>query len=205
MNADSEESWIRHLLDVGRALTTEFDQRVLLDRVLETAREITGARYAALGILNEDHSGLEQFLTLGVDDATHRAIGDLPRGRGVLGALIEQPQPLRLADVGQHPSSYGFPAGHPPMRSFLGVPVVIRGQVWGNLYLTEKQGEAQFSGQDEEAAVILAEWAAVAIGNAKLYESSERRRVQAEKASRGLEATWRSRSARRSHWSMCSS
>jgi signal transduction histidine kinase len=189
MSIDSEEPWIRRLLDVGRALTTELDQRVVLDRVLETAREITGARYAALGILNDQHSGLEQFLTAGVDDATHRAIGEEPRGRGVLGALIEHPQPLRLADVGQHPSSYGFPAGHPPMRSFLGVPIVIRGQVWGNLYLTEKQGDEQFSELDEEAAVILADWAAIAIGNAKLYESSERRRKEAEKAFRGLEAT----------------
>ncbi len=189
VSASSEELWIRRLLDVGRALTTELDQRVLLDRVLETAREITGARYAALGILNDEHSGLEQFLTVGVDDATYRAIGDLPRGRGVLGALIEQPQPLRLSDVGQHPSSYGFPAGHPPMLSFLGVPIVIRGQVWGNLYLTEKQGEDEFSEQDEEAAVVLADWAAIAIANAKLYESSERRREEAEKAFRGLEAT----------------
>src|SRR5665213_275255 len=161
MSASSEAPWIRRLLDVGRTLTTEFDQRVLLDRVLETAREITGARYAALGILNDQHSALEQFLTVGVDDATHRAIGDLPRGRGVLGALIEYPQPLRLADVGQHPSSYGFPAGHPQMRSFLGVPIVIRGEVWGNLYLTEKAG-GEFTETDEEATVILAEWAALA-------------------------------------------
>lgn len=160
----------------------------MLDCVLETAREITGARYAALGILNDDHSGLEQFLTLGIDDATRRAIGDLPRGRGVLGALIEQPEPLRLIDVGQHPSSYGFPAGHPPMRSFLGVPIRIRGQAWGNLYLTEKQG-GEFTEADEEAAVILAEWAAIAIDNARLYETSERRRQELEKAFRGLEAT----------------
>ena len=189
MSTSSDELWIRRLLDVGRALTTELDQRVVLDRVLETAREITGARYAALGILNSQHSELEQFLTAGVDDETHRAIGDLPRGRGVLGALIEHPQPLRLADVGRHPASYGFPAGHPPMRSFLGVPIVIRGQAWGNLYLTEKQGEDQFSEQDEEAAVILADWAAVAIDNARMYETSERRREEAEKAIRGLEAT----------------
>jgi signal transduction histidine kinase len=189
MSTSSDELWIRRLLDVGRALTTELDQRVLLDRVLETAREVTGARYAALGILNGQHSELEQFLTLGVDDATHRAIGDLPRGRGVLGALIEHPQPLRLADVGRHPASYGFPAGHPPMQSFLGVPIVIRGQAWGNLYLTEKQGEDQFSEQDEEAAVILADWAAIAIDNARMYETSERRREEAEKAIRGLEAT----------------
>jgi signal transduction protein with GAF and PtsI domain len=103
-----------------------------------------------LGILNEQHTELAQFLTAGVDEATHRAIGDLPRGRGVLGALIAHPQPLRLRDVGQHPTSYGFPDGHPIMRSFLGVPVVIGGQVWGNLYLTEKT-EGEFTEADEEA------------------------------------------------------
>jgi signal transduction histidine kinase len=167
---------------------TELDLSVVLDRLLLAAREITGARYAALGILNERRSELEQFLTSGVDQATHRAIGDLPRGRGVLGELIEHPQPLRLADVGEHPSSYGFPAGHPPMRSFLGVPIVIRGQTWGNLYLTEKQ-DGPFGEQDEEAAVILADWAAIAIDNARTYELSERRREEAEKAIRGLEAT----------------
>ena len=166
MGASYEEPWIRRLLDVGRALTTELDTGLVLDRVLEAAREITGARYAALGILNDEHTELEQFLTSGVDEDTRRAIGDLPRGRGVLGALIEHPQPLRLSDVGQHPSSYGFPAGHPVMRSFLGVPVVIRGQVWGNLYLTEK-AEGEFTEADEEAAVILADWAAIAIGNAR--------------------------------------
>jgi signal transduction histidine kinase len=167
---------------------TELDLAVLLDRVLQTARETTGARYAALGILNEQRSELEQFLTSGVDEDTHRAIGALPRGRGVLGVLIEQPRPLRLEDVGQHPSSYGFPAGHPPMNSFLGVPILIRGEAWGNLYLTEKQG-GPFDERDEEAAVILADWAAIAISNARLYETSERRREEAEKAIRGLEAT----------------
>jgi signal transduction histidine kinase len=188
MGERSEEPWIRRLLDVGRALTQELDQRLLLDRVLETAREITGARYAALGILNEEHIALEQFLTSGVDEASRRAIGDLPRGRGVLGVLIEHPQPLRLRDVGQHPSSYGFPVGHPVMRGFLGVPVVIRGEVWGNLYLTEKEG-GEFTESDEEAAVILAEWAAIAIENSRLYEISEHRRIELEKAFRGLEAT----------------
>jgi signal transduction histidine kinase len=187
MTAASEQS-IRRLLAVGRALTTELDQRTVLDRVLEEARNITGARYAALGILNEQQSGLEQFLTAGIDEAGRRAIGDLPRGRGVLGKLIEDPRPLRLADVGQDPSSYGFPAGHPAMRSFLGVPIAIRGEVWGNLYLTEKS-EGEFTEADEEAAVILADWAAIAIGNARLYESSERRREEAEQAFRGLQAT----------------
>jgi signal transduction histidine kinase len=185
---DSEELWIRRLLDVGRSLMTELDLGTVLDRVLETAREITGARYAALGILNGERSELEQFLTSGVDEETHRAIGALPRGRGVLGVLIEHPRPLRLPDVGQHPSSYGFPAGHPVMHSFLGVPIVIRGRAWGNLYLTEKRGE-EFGQRDEEAATILAEWAAVAIDNARTFETSERRRKELEKAFRSLEAT----------------
>jgi signal transduction histidine kinase len=189
MDSSSEGVWIRRLLDVGRALMTELDLEAVLDRVLGTARELTGARYAALGILNAQRSELEQFLTSGVDaEELRRTIGDLPRGRGVLGALIERPEPLRLADVGQHPSSYGFPAGHPVMRSFLGVPIVIRGQAWGNLYLTEKQ-DGEFSERDEEAATILADWAAIAIENARVYEISEHRREELEKAFRGLEAT----------------
>jgi signal transduction histidine kinase len=188
MTEDSEELWVRRLLDVGRAVVTELDLGAVLDRVLQAGREVTGARYAALGILDEQRTELEQFLTSGVDDETHRAIGDLPRGRGALGALIEHPQPLRLADVGQHPSSYGFPAGHPVMHSFLGVPIVIRGQAWGNLYLTEKQG-GEFTARDEEAAVTLAGWAAIAIDHAQAHETSERRREEAEKAVRGLEAT----------------
>jgi signal transduction histidine kinase len=188
VKTDSEEPWIRHLLDVGRSLMTELDLGAVLDRVLETAREITGARYAALGILNEERSELQQFLTSGVDEETHRAIGALPRGRGALGMLIEHPRPLRLPDVGRHPSSYGFPAGHPVMRSFLGVPIVIRGRVWGNLYLTEKRG-GEFCERDEEAATILADWAAIAIDNARVYETSERRREEFEKAFRSLEAT----------------
>ena len=188
MNSDPEAQRVRRLLDVGCALTTELDRSVVLDHVLEAAREITGARYAAVGILNDQRTELAQFLTSGVDEPTRRAIGDLPRGRGVLGALIKKPQPLRLGDVGQHPTSYGFPVGHPVMRSFLGVPVVIREHVWGNLYLTEKD-EGEFTKADEEAAVILAKWAAVAIENARLYEVSEQRRQESEKTARGLEAT----------------
>jgi signal transduction histidine kinase len=188
MSAQPDELWIRRLLDVGRSLVTELDLEVVLDRVLETAREITGARYAALGVLNEERTELARFLTVGVDEQAKRAIGDLPRGRGVLGELIAHPEPLRLADVSRHPSSYGFPVGHPVMRSFLGVPIAVRGQAWGNLYLTEKR-EGEFDARDEEAAVILADWAAVAIGNARLYETSERRRHELEKAFRGLEAT----------------
>jgi signal transduction histidine kinase len=189
MTTDSEESWIRRLLDVGQALVTELDQKAVLDKVLQAAREITGARYAALGVLDDQRGELEEFLTAGIDEETQRKIGDLPHGRGVLGTLIEHPEPLRLTDVGLHPSSYGFPDGHPVMRSFLGVPVLIRGHAWGNLYLTEKGDGGEFTEADEEAAVILARWAGVAIENARLYEISERRRQELEKAFRGLEAT----------------
>lgn len=188
MGEAPQELRIRRLLDVGRSLVTELDLSTVLDRVLETARELTGARYAAVGVLNDRRTELSQFLTSGVDEETRAAIGDLPRGRGVLGVLIDQPHPLRLDDVGRHPRSYGFPAGHPVMRSFLGVPVVVRGQAWGNLYLAEKEG-GDFTEEDEQAAVILADWAAVAIDNARLFETSELRRHELEQAVRGLEAT----------------
>jgi signal transduction histidine kinase len=178
----------RCLLDVGRALVGELDLEAVLERVLEEACAITGARYAALGVLNENRTGLERFLTRGIDPETHRAIGDLPHGRGVLGVLIEDPQPLRLNDVGSHPESYGFPANHPEMHTFLGVPVLARGQTWGNLYLTEKRGRQEFSDQDQEAVNVLAEWAGTAVENARLYESSERGRLEAERAVRSLEA-----------------
>jgi signal transduction histidine kinase len=184
-----DDDRIRRLLDVGRTLIAELDPEAVLDRILEEAREITGARYAALGVLNEERNELERFLTAGVDGATRRAIGELPHGRGVLGVLIEDPRPLRLPDVGQHPQSYGFPPGHPPMHGFLGVPIVIRGEAWGNLYLTEKQSGGEFTEADQEAAVILAEWAGTAIENARLYQSSEGRRQQLERAVRGLEAS----------------
>lgn len=188
MTAAETEDTLRRLLEVGRTLVGELDPETVLDRILEEAREITGAQYAALGVLDEDRGSLERFLTRGIDAVTHRAIGDLPHGRGVLGVLIEQPRPLRLSDVGEHPQSYGFPASHPPMHSFLGVPILIRGRAWGNLYLTEKQGGVEFTEEDEQAATVLAQWAGTAIENARLYESSERRREEAERAVRSLEA-----------------
>ena len=177
------------LLEVGRTLVTALDVELVLRRVLETARELTGARYAALGILDERKEELERFIFLGIDEETQRLIGPLPRGGGVLGELIRHPEPLRLADVTQHPRSYGFPPGHPPMTSFLGVPVVVRGEVYGNLYLTDKAANAEFDERDEAATVVLAEWAAIAIGNARLYEDAARRSAEFERAVRGLEAT----------------
>ncbi|HEY5317357.1 MAG TPA: GAF domain-containing sensor histidine kinase [Solirubrobacteraceae bacterium] len=183
-----DESRIRRLLEVGRTLQAELDPAAVVDRVLEAATDITGARYAALGILNRDRTELDQFLTSGIDDETHRAIGELPRGRGVLGVLIEDPRPLRLIDIGAHPRSYGFPDAHPVMRNLLGVPVLIEGEAWGNLYLADKVDGA-FTEADEEAVVIIAEWAAIAVVNARLYDTSERRRNELERAVRGLEAT----------------
>ncbi|MGD1050759.1 MAG: GAF domain-containing sensor histidine kinase [Solirubrobacteraceae bacterium] len=189
MTGSLDSRRLGRLLDAGRALVTELDPQAVLDRILATAREVTGARYAALGILDERRVSLGQFLTDGIDEPTRAAIGELPRGRGVLGALIREPRPLRLSDVSSHPHSYGFPEGHPTMHTFLGVPIVIRGAVWGNLYLTEKDGGGEFTAEDEEATVILADWAATAIENARLYQVSEHRRSELEQALRGLEAT----------------
>jgi signal transduction histidine kinase len=182
-----EERLLR-LLDVGRALVAELDSERLLQRVLEVARELTGARYAALGVLDERRERLERFLTVGIDDATHAAIGDLPRGHGILGVLISDPRPLRLREVGEHPQSYGFPLEHPPMHSFLGVPIVIRGEAFGNIYLTEKEG-GEFDEGDEEALVVLAGWAAIAIENARLYRDVQSRRDELERAVSALETT----------------
>ncbi|HVF79658.1 MAG TPA: GAF domain-containing sensor histidine kinase [Solirubrobacteraceae bacterium] len=179
---------LRQLLEVGRSLTAELDLDVLLERVMQTARELCGARYAALGVLDDERRELAQFLTAGEEPEMHAAIGHLPRGRGILGLLIDQPVPIRLHDVSQHPRSYGFPPGHPPMRSFLGAPIVVRGEAWGNLYLTEKEGAGDFDDDDVEAAVVLAEWAAIAIDNARLFGTSERRRVELERAIGGMEA-----------------
>src|SRR3954468_20848145 len=122
-----DEHRLRRLVDVGRSLVTMLDPEALFARLLDVARELTGARYAAIGVLDERRERLERFLTVGVDEETHRAIGELPRGRGVLGALITDPRPLRLADVGLPAQSYGFPLAHPPMTTFLGVPLVVEG------------------------------------------------------------------------------
>jgi signal transduction histidine kinase len=184
-----DERRLRRVLEIGSTVVSELDLEAVLHRVLEEARELTGARYAALGVLDADKEALERFITVGTSDETRQQIGDPPHGRGVLGLLIRDPQPLRLPDLGADPRSSGFPPGHPPMRSFLGVPIVIRGEAYGNLYLTDKQDAEAFDADDEEATELLAGWAAIAIDNARVYNSEQQRRVELEQAVRALEAT----------------
>ena len=177
------------ILEVARSVLAELDLDVVLDRVLQAAQELTGAHYAALGVLNDTKTELARFLTRGIDEDTRATIGSLPRGRGVLGALIEEPVPLRIADVSEHPRSYGFPHGHPPMRSFLGAPITIQGAPFGNLYLTEKAGGGAFTDADEQALVVLADFAAVAIDHARRYTLTREDRDRLQRSVAALEAT----------------
>jgi two-component system, NarL family, sensor histidine kinase DevS len=168
------EGRLRALFAAGLAVTSELSLEALLYRLVEVAAELTGARYAALGVIDATGSELEQFLTHGIDTDTRAEIGLLPRGRGILGVLIRDAKPLRLHDLAEDPRSVGFPPGHPPMRSFLGVPILLRGVAYGNLYLSEKEGGEDFTEEDEELVTMLAGQAAVAIENARLYEASTR-------------------------------
>ncbi|MFG1868359.1 sensor histidine kinase [Micromonospora arborensis] len=165
---------LRALLDAVVGIGTNLDLRTTLQRIVQAACELVGARYGALGVVGADRL-LYDFIVHGITPEQHEQIGDLPHGRGVLGLLIDDPQPLRMPDITQHPRSFGFPANHPPMHSFLGVPVRIRDQVFGNLYLAEKEGGAQFTEDDEEIVVALAAAAGVAIENARLYALAHRR------------------------------
>jgi two-component system, NarL family, sensor histidine kinase DevS len=165
---------IRRLLDAGIALTSELSLDALLQRLTEMAAELTGAKYAALGVIDPNRTELESFVTTGLDPETAAAIGDLPRGRGILGVLIHEAQALRLHDLGNDPRSVGFPPNHPEMRTFLGVPILLRGVAYGNLYLTEKGGGGDFTTEDQEIVTLLASQAAVAIENARLFESAKR-------------------------------
>jgi signal transduction histidine kinase len=174
MGNRSELDRLRILVDAGIALSSELSLDALLQRIVETAAELTGARYAALGVIDKSGQALERFLTTGVEPEVHAAIGDLPRGRGILGVLIREAKVLRLHDLAEDPRSVGFPRNHPEMRTFLGVPIVLRGVAYGNLYLTEKEGGEDFTGEDEELTQLLAAQAAVSIENARLYESSTR-------------------------------
>jgi len=165
---------LRALLEAGITLTSELSLDAVLQKLVETAGMLTGARYAALGVIDPTGTELERFLTHGIDPETHAAIGDLPRGRGILGVLIREATPLRLNDISEDPRSVGFPPNHPTMHTFLGVPIMLRGVAFGNLYLTEKEGGKDFTGEDEKLVTLLASQAAVAIENARLYESATR-------------------------------
>jgi signal transduction histidine kinase len=165
---------LRALVEAGIALSSELSLDALLQKLVETAAELTGARYAALGVIDQSGRQLERFVTTGIDPEIHATIGDLPRGRGILGVLIRDAQPLRLADLSADPRSVGFPEHHPSMKTFLGVPILLRGVAYGNLYLTEKEGGAEFTQDDQDLVGLLAAQAAVTIENARLYESATR-------------------------------
>lgn len=157
------------LLAAGAAIHARHEVDHVLQEVVDAAREVVGARFAALGVLSENRQTLVQFVTSGLDDEARRRIGALPTGRGLLGHVITEGKPIRSADINRHPGRYGFPPNHPPMKSFLGVPVRGRAGVFGNLYLTEKIGADEFDAEDEAIAVLLAAQAAGAVENALLF------------------------------------
>jgi signal transduction histidine kinase len=165
---------IQHLLDAFLSVSSGLDLDSTLRRIVEAAAELVDARYGALGVLGR-HGGLSAFITTGIPAEVAATMGHLPEGKGVLGQLIREPYPLRIPDLSLHPASVGFPPHHPPMKSFLGVPVLVRGQVFGNLYMTEKQ-HGEFTAEDEAVLTALAAAAGVAVDNARLYEEGELRR-----------------------------
>jgi signal transduction histidine kinase len=165
---------LRGLLRANALVAGELSLPLVLRQLVAAARDLLGARYAALGVLGPD-GGLEQFVHAGMGDELVTRIGDLPKGRGTLGLLISEPVPIRLADLSAHPASAGFPPGHPPMTGFLGVPVRIGEEVFGNLYLTERSGGGEFTAEDEELAIALAAAAGAAIANARRFAESEQR------------------------------
>ena len=172
MPQSAEIAQLRRLLSAVMAIGADLELPVVLEHITSAARELVNARYAALGVLDRDGTALSEFITVGLTDEERIRIGALPKGHGILGLLILEPEPLRLPDLTLHPDSFGFPPGHPPMHSFLGVPLYVRGEVFGNLYLTDKEGGGSFTDIDEELAMSLAAAAAVAIDNARLHERS---------------------------------
>ena len=175
----------RALVEAGIAITSELSLDAVLQTLIRIAAELTDARYSALGVIDRSGRELRRFVTHGLDEAAQEAIGDLPRGRGILGVLIDDARPLRLDDLTSDPRSVGFPPNHPPMRSFLGVPIMTRGVAFGNLYLAEKQSGGSFTEEDEETATLLAAQAAVAVENAgSVQRDALRRAVRAQEAER---------------------
>jgi signal transduction histidine kinase len=180
---------LRTLIALGNSVLEESELELVFERVISAGRELTGARYAALGVLDARRERLERFLTSGVDDETREMLGDPPSGHGVLGELIRDPRPLRLHDVGAHRRSYGFPVGHPRMETFLGVPILVGGEAWGNLYLTEKEQGGEFTEDDEQAVVMLARYAGIAIDNARRIQDLSGRRDELERTVAAMRAT----------------
>src|SRR6266702_7509965 len=170
MTAREGTDRLRVLVETGIAINSELSLDGVLERIVEAAARVTGAQYAALGVIDRSGSGLERFVTHGISPEVQTQIGDPPRGRGILGVLIQDARPLRLHDLSEDQRSVGFPPGHPPMHTFLGVPILLRGVAYGNLYLTEKRDD--FTDEDEDLVKLLAAQAAVAVENARLYESA---------------------------------
>ncbi len=168
-----ETSQLKTLVKAGMVLSAQLSLKAVLQRIVNMACKLVNAKYGALGILDEK-GGLAQFITAGIDEKTKASIGQPPVGKGILGVLMREGKPLRLVDLTKDPRAHGFPPNHPPMRSFLGVPIVSKGKMFGNLYLTEKQGALEFSEEDEALAATLATQAAIAIENARLYEELQR-------------------------------
>lgn len=167
---------VPQLLEAMRSVGTGLELHSTLDRICETAAELADARYAAIGVVDEEGKGLSDFVTFGVDEDVARRIGHRPDGHaGLLGALIRDPQTIRLADLSTNPRAAGFPPGHPPMRTFLGVPIRVQGEIFGNLYLAEKHGGGEFNDYDVHMVRVLATEAGIAIGNARLYEAARQR------------------------------
>jgi len=164
---------LRALVDAVLTVGADLSLPAMLRRIVEAAVSLLDARFCALGVLDEAHLGLSEFVYTGIEADDAAVIGHLPEGHGILGLLIVDPQPLRLPDLHAHPDSFGFPPNHPPMTSFLGVPIRIRGQIFGNLYLTDKQGAPEFSSDDQALAVALAGAAGIAIENARLHARSQ--------------------------------
>jgi signal transduction histidine kinase len=157
------------LIEAMLLIETDVDLNSVLTHIVEMAVSLAGARYGALGVLDETHTGLDDFVTVGVDPGLRARIGHLPEGRGILGLLIREPVPLRLTDLSRHRDSVGFPPHHPVMRSFLGVPVLVRGEVYGNLYLCDKEGPSGFTEEDEDVVSALGVTAGLVIDKARLH------------------------------------
>jgi signal transduction histidine kinase len=181
LHSIEDASKLRRVIEAMLLIGADLDLSDLLHHVIDEARSMTGACYGAIGVLNDEHTALAEFITVGLEAAEERAIGNRPKGLGVLGLVISDPQPLRIPDVSSHPTGAGFPPNHPPMTSFLGVPIKVRDEVYGNLYLTDKIGWSEFTNDDLVLTEALALAAGIAIETARLHESEKDSAVQGDR------------------------